>query len=372
MTMRVLMVGTSLDAPGGVASVLRTWREAGLFERMGVHYVATNAGSGAAAKLGSALRAWGACAAAMLLGRAELVHVHTSSFSSFWRKTPVLACALLTGRRLVVSLHGGGFREFYAARGALGRAWIRLVMRRAERFVVLTESWRRWALSVEPRAQVAVIPNTVRLSAAARPGAATPAPAEAAPEGRAPLLFLGRIEQAKGVFVLAQALGRAHAAGARWSLVCGGTGDAPALREALKAAGVPEQAVQLPGWVDGEAKAGLLQRAELFVLPSLVENMPVSMLEAFAHAKPVIASRVGGIPDMMDDGVEGALVPPSDVDALAAALIDAWRHPGDWQRRGESACERFQRDFACDAVIGRVEALYAACLEGTRLEGCTP
>jgi glycosyltransferase involved in cell wall biosynthesis len=367
MSMRVLMVGTSLDAPGGVASVLRTWREAGLFERMGVRYVATNTGRGAVAKLGSALRAWGACAAALLLGRAELVHVHTSSYSSFRRKTPVLALALLSGRPLVVSLHGGGFREFYAARGALGQAWIRLVMRRAERFVVLTESWRRWALSVEPRARVVVIPNTVRLAGAGRPAAEVAAHGE-----RTPLLFLGRLEAAKGVFVLAQALGRAHAAGARWTLVCGGTGDETALREALRASGVPEGSVQLPGWVDGEAKHALLQRAGVLVLPSLIENMPVSLLEAFAHGKPVIASSVGGIPDMVDSGVEGTLVPPSDVDALAAALVDAWQHPDDWRRRGEAARERFQREFACDAVIARVEALYADCLGGTRLEGCTP
>jgi len=361
--MKILMVGTSLDAPGGVAAVLRTWREAGLFERAGIRYVATNDGRGLLGKVWAALRAWGACAAAMLAGRVDLLHVHTSSFSSFWRKTPVLACALLTGRPFVVSLHGGAFREFYAARGPLGRAWIRLVMRRAQRFVVLTESWRRWAVDVEPRAQVCVLPNTV-----------APVPAReavAAPAGtRGPLLFLGRIEEEKGVFTLVAALARAHAAGARWQLACGGTGDVAGMRRAAREAGLPADSVAFHGWVGGEQKAALLAQCELLVLPSLVENMPVSILEAYAHGKPVIASRVGGIPDMVSPGVEGRLVAPGDAQALADALIDAWNVPDEWRRRGEAARERFQREYACEAVIAQVEALYAQCLGAVQLQRC--
>ncbi|MEW6706237.1 MAG: glycosyltransferase family 4 protein [Pseudomonadota bacterium] len=363
--MKVLMVGTSLDAPGGVASVLRTWREAGLFERAQVRYVATNAGRGAAGKLAAALKAWGVCAATMLLGRVALVHVHTSSFSSFWRKTPVLACAMLTGRPFIVSLHGGAFRDFYAARGALGQAWIRLVMRRARRFVVLTESWRRWATAVEPRAQVCVIPNTVL-------PAATPVPSRAAGPGRGALLFLGRIEAEKGIFVLVRALAQAHAAGARWRLVCGGTGDMDAVRNAMHEAGLPREAVEFRGWVGGAEKAALLAECELLVLPSQVENMPVVILEAFAQGKPVIASRVGGVPDMLSQDIEGRLLAPGDTEGLAAALVDAWHEAAAWRQRGEAARERFRRDYACDAVLARVEALYAECLGTAQLQGCAP
>jgi glycosyltransferase involved in cell wall biosynthesis len=361
--MRVLMVGTSLDAPGGVAAVLRTWRDAGLFERAGVRFVATNAGRGLLGKAWAALKAWGTCAAVMLFGRVALVHVHTSSYASFWRKTPVLACALLLGKPLVVSLHGGAFREFYAGRTALGRAWIRLVMRRALRFVVLTESWRRWALDIEPRASVCVIPNTV---------APVRAPTLPRAGGRGPLLFLGRIEAEKGLFVLVQALAQAHEAGAPWQLVCGGTGDVPAVRRAMAQAGLPADAIEFRGWVGGERKAELLERCELLVLPSLIENMPVAVLEAFAHGKPVIATRVGGIPDMVAAGSEGWLVPPGDAGELAGALIDAWRLAHERQARGVAARERFQRDYACEAVVARVEALYAQCLGPARLEGCTP
>jgi glycosyltransferase involved in cell wall biosynthesis len=354
---RVLMVGTALDGHGGVASVLRTWRDAGLFERAGVRYVATNGDRGGAGKVWLALRAWVLCAGLMLNRRVALVHVHTSSYISFWRKSPILALALLTRIPLVVSLHGGAFREFYAGRGTLGRRWIRLVMRRAARFVVLTNEWRMWAGQVEPRTRVAVIPNTVAdLGLKSGDGPGSPS------EVRGPLLFLGRIEHDKGLWILIKALARARAVGANWALVCAGSGDIAGAQVAAKEAGLSDETIRFVGWVDGGVKADWLARCEALVLPSLIENMPVSILEAYAHAKPVIASRVGGIPDMLDDGCEGTLVTAGDVDALAQALIQAWYDGANWRAAGLRARQRFERDYACDAVVTKVSQLYAELL----------
>jgi glycosyltransferase involved in cell wall biosynthesis len=353
----VLMVGTALDGHGGVASVLRTWRDAGLFERASIRYVATNGDRGGAGKAWLALRAWALCAALMLNRRVALIHVHTSSYISFWRKSPILALALLTRIPLVVSLHGGAFREFYAGRGTLGRRWIRLVMRRAARFVVLTNEWRMWVGQVEPRTRVAVIPNTVAdLCLKSGDGLSSPA------QARGPLLFLGRIEHDKGLWILIKALARAHAADAHWVLVCAGSGDIAGAQAAARDAGLADDAIRFVGWVDGGVKADWLARCEALVLPSLIENMPVSILEAYAQAKPVIASRVGGIPDMLSDGCEGTLVAAGDVDALAQALIQAWHGGATWRAAGLRARQRFERDYACDAVVAQVEQLYAELL----------
>jgi glycosyltransferase involved in cell wall biosynthesis len=346
------MVATSSQARGGVASVLATWREAGLFERAGVRHLPTSVPGGRWRKLAIALQAWFACLRALLVAEPPIVHVHLSSFVSFWRKTPFLALTLLRGAPLVVSLHGGAFREFYAARGALVQAWIRLVMRRAWRFLVLTEQWRRWALQVEPRARVEVLPNTV-----AEPDPGLPSVA-VEPDC---LLFLGRVERDKGVFVLLDALARAHAAGAGWRLVCAGTGDVAAARAAAARAGLADEAVRFVGWVDGAAKSAWLARCAALVLPSLIENMPVVLLEAYAHAKPVIATRVGGIPDMLTDGCEGWLVEPGDAGELALALIAAWQRDG-LPAMGRAARERFTAQYARERVVARVEALYAQCL----------
>src|SRR5438445_1020901 len=109
MPVRVLIVATALDGRGGVATVLRTWQASGLFERARVRHVATNAEGGVLWKAWVALRAWLVCAGLITAGRVALVHIHTSSFASFWRKTPLLALALMHRMPLVVSLHGGAF-----------------------------------------------------------------------------------------------------------------------------------------------------------------------------------------------------------------------------------------------------------------------
>jgi glycosyltransferase involved in cell wall biosynthesis len=358
------MVGTSLDARGGVASVLRTWRDAGLFDRVGVRSVATNLAQGSAIqKAFSAARCWLLCAALIVGRRVSLVHVHTSSYVSFWRKTPIFAIALATATPLVVSLHGGAFREFYAARGPLGQGWIRLVMRRSARFVVLTEEWRRWASTIEPKTRVVVIPNTVADHAA--PGNQPPEFASTRAE-RGPLLFLGRIEPQKGLWILIDALAQAHAQGARWTLVCAGSGDIEGARSHASMQGLGEEAIRFVGWIDDDDKAVWLSTCEALVLPSLIENMPVSILEAYAHRRPVIATRVGGVPDMVTDGVEGLLVDPGQASPLTAALVKAWRENATFKVSGAKARARFERDYACAPVLARVEAMYAQVLATRR------
>lgn len=352
--MRVLMVATHLAGRGGVASVLRTWRDHGLFARNGVRFVPTNVDGSALAKALRALLAWARCALVMALGGVDLVHVHTSSYASFWRKSPILATALILRRPLIVSLHGGGFREFYAARGALGRAWIRLVMRRARRFVVLTSSWQKWVEEVEPSARVCVIPNPVPELAAQTPMLFSPTPVA---------LFLGRVEREKGVDVLIEAIAFARRRGANWCLVCAGTGHIERMRLYAKELGLLESDVRFVGWVDGEAKRQLLENCSVLVLPSLIENMPVVILEAFAHGRPVIASRVGGIPDIVADGTDGLLVEAGSSEQLSDALVNCYEQPALLQAMGTRARSKAEREYAPDLVLASVEVLYRECIE---------
>ena len=357
------MMGTRLDGRGGVASVLRTWQQFGLMERWNVQYIATNGPGGPLRKLWLASLAWLKCAWLISSGQVRLVHVHTSSYSSFWRKSPVFAIALALRRPLIISLHGGAFRVFYAAQGGLGRAWIRLVMRRARYFIVLTNGWKHWIETTEARSRVVVIPNpTPEL-----PDLCVPASAlqEATSDGSSAmplLLFLGRVEQEKGILVLLEALAEARRRGATWQLVCGGTGDIEFARARADALGLSEADVRFVGWIDGETKRGWLQRCDMLVLPSFTENMPMVLLEAFGYAKPVVATSVGGIPDMILDGVDGFLCPPGDSDSLAKILVNALRADVDLKRMGTAGREKADAQYAPAYVIGQIEALYSQLL----------
>lgn len=333
-------------------------------ERWRVLYLATNGPGGKAKKALLGLRAWSTCAWLIIARRIDLVHVHTASFSSFWRKSPVFAMAIATGTPLVVSLHGGAFRDFYAARGAIGKAWIRLVLRRADRFVVLTRTWKRWAEATEGRVRAIVIPNPVP----EMPNLEShePARSQAArdlPDDAPVLLYLGRIEHEKGIFVLLDALAEARRCGADWRLICGGSGDIEIAQQHAHKVGLTDDCVRFLGWIDGDVKRDLLRRCDMLVLPSFAENMPVVLLEAFAYGKPVAASSVGGVPDMVIDGQDGFLFPPGDSHALAGILLAALQPNVDLERMGTSAREKAAALYAPRDVLRQVEAMYAQLLE---------
>jgi glycosyltransferase involved in cell wall biosynthesis len=97
---------------------------------------------------------------------------------------------------------------------------------------------------------------------------------------------------------------------------------------------------------------------DVAVLPSLREAQGISLLEAMARRVPVVASAVGGIPEVVTDGVDGLLVPPADRAALASALTRLLTDDGLRRRLGEAGYRTVAERFSIDAQVRRVEALY--------------
>jgi glycosyltransferase involved in cell wall biosynthesis len=176
------------------------------------------------------------------------------------------------------------------------------------------------------------------------------------------LLFLGRIETEKGVFVLLEALARARAAGAGWRLVCGGLGDLRRARAAARSFGLSDSDAQFVGWVDGDEKRRLLQSCALLVLPSFIENMPVVVLEAFAYGKPVIATQVGGLLDLVTPGSDGFLVQARDAEALGEVLKESYGDDARLAQMGASARRKVEACYTPAKVLAEVDALYRECL----------
>jgi len=163
-------------------------------------------------------------------------------------------------------------------------------------------------------------------------------------------------------FILLRAQLPEHAQRLKLSIV----GDGPLLaqvREQVAAAGITD-AVWLPG-----ARADIaevLQTFTVFVLPSFAEGTPVSMLEAMASSLPVVASKVGGIPEVVVEGEHGMLVPPGDVTALAGALARYVQAPELARRHGMAARERIERGFSMHAMLAAYAALYDSLLQHKR------
>jgi len=141
------------------------------------------------------------------------------------------------------------------------------------------------------------------------------------------VVFAGRLAGVKGVPILLEALTLVRTAHPDVHLTLVGDGPMRTQVEAQVAALDLTSHVDITGYLPPEAVAERLATADLFVLPSFAEGLPVVLMEALAAGVPVIATQIAGVPELVQDGVTGRLVPPGNVGALATAMSDTLRDP---------------------------------------------
>lgn len=287
--------------------------------------------------------------------RAVLADVHAVSDRSLLSHAAVLFGARLAGRPALLRIHGGDFDRVFERSGGAQRRLIRFILRSATRVVVLSEGWRARVLAIEPRAAVEVVPNSVDCRSLEALSQRPERPCRR-------ILFLANFCERKGHFDALQALARLAGEFPDAMLALGGEDRDPGTRERLEheaqRLGLAPN-VEFLGIVFGESKNRALRDADILILPSHTENMPVSVIEGMAAGLPVIATRVGAVGEMLEDGVTGFVIEPRDAAALADRLARLMRDPALARRLGRAA-QRFARDtWDADVVARRNLALYA-------------
>ena len=240
-----------------------------------------------------------------------IAHIHTCSGLTFFLDGSLMLLARLRGVPAVLHIHGAQFEQFLDKLPRLMRYLARWLARRASAVVVLSQEWKQKLAGRLPEARLMIIPN----------GVAEPPPEFAAHKpGEIMILFLGNLSQRKGVWdlipVMANLDPRCHL------VLVGGEEDpgiSAALESEMRRLGVAAR-VHLAGPAAGEEKYRWLNAADIFVLPSYAEGVPISMLEAMAAGLPVIVTPVGGIGSVITDDENGVLVQPGNREQLRNAI----------------------------------------------------
>jgi glycosyltransferase involved in cell wall biosynthesis len=351
---RILMLGTAPEGHGGVAALVAVLRDGGLFDSASVRYVSTHREGSLPSRLAAAASGFRQAIQACLWRRPAIVHAHAASHGSFARKSLLLWLARCAGCQTIFHLHGGGFRQFATVTSnALQRRWIRHTLERSSLVIALTEGWAGFLRSFAPCARVTVMPNAVPLP---QLGAGRAEP------GR--VLFLRRVEAAKGVAELLDAAALLALRFPHLHLVLAGSGELEAWRRAACARGIGGR-VEFTGWLDAAAREEQMARAAVVCLPSHAEGLPMALLEAMAAGKAVVASAVGGIPEAVQDGQNGLLVPPHDAAALAAALERILQDARLQGELGDRARARVAQHYSTQVICSQLTAIYND-LAGTR------
>jgi glycosyltransferase involved in cell wall biosynthesis len=242
------------------------------------------------------------------------------------------------------------------------RPWIRLLNRgianRQHRIVGISHWVSDFVRRVEGIGREKVVTIHYGLDDLATPGADRSFLKEkyGIPDGRRLLITLGRLTEQKGQIHLIRALPKIVDRFPDVLLVMMGEGD---LRETYRSEigrlGLTE-AVRMLGYVSPPGP--VLRCGEMFVHPSLWEGFGLVLLEAMAYRIPIVASRVSAIPEIVEDGKTGLLVPPGDSEALADAVIRLLDRPEEGRTMGKKGRDRLEAEFSVKKMVMETERLY--------------
>ena len=288
-------------------------------------------------------------------GRIDLLHLNVASNGSFKRKSLIAGFARFLQIPYVVHLHGGLFREFYSNSSEGRQSDIRKLFERAAGVIVLGSPWRDFVLSIAPGADIHILPNATRaLTAGNRDGKTIE------------IAFLGRIGPKKGTQDLLAAAARISAT-VPWRLTLAGDGEVDEARQQVSALGLGDR-VSLPGWLGEAASENLLERADIVVLPSYIENLPLSVIEGMGAGAAVVATPVGAVTDILTNEVNGLIVQPGDVEGLAAALDRLIGDPELRDRLGENARSTHREMLDIRSYLPRLAVIWKEALANASLD----
>jgi glycosyltransferase involved in cell wall biosynthesis/peptidoglycan/xylan/chitin deacetylase (PgdA/CDA1 family) len=331
------MIGMHLTRTrGGISTLVSDLLGSSLSDEFRITYLASQADElGKAGKLvlamSSAFRAAWYC----LWRRPDLVYIHVGSNASLYREGLMILLAKAFRRKVVTHFHAGDVDLYYRKQPRLGRMLIRAALDVSDRMIAVSAESAAKIRAISACEHVVVIPNGIDPSRFLRKSEAGGVPLK--------ILFVGAAGKLKGERDLLHALSILRRLGVpvRASLIGFG---AERLRHDCAALGIQDMIDHL-GPVPAAEMPERYSAADVFVLPTYAEAMPMSVLEAMASSLPVITTPVGGIPEILAGSECGHLVPAGDVSALAGKIAELAGDAEHRRRLGENARRRVTEHF---------------------------
>jgi glycosyltransferase involved in cell wall biosynthesis len=294
-------------------------------------------------------------------GSYELVHIHSAD-PSFPGTLIFMILAQLARTKVVLHMHGTDWDDFYERASPITQLSIRWGLLLPDRVAVLYTLWADRIRQLVPKADVCVVGNLVRRQ---EPPDASVIRAMRERLGlereHFVVLTVGSVGWRKGSFEILKAVPQIVSEDdvVRFVLVGGeeASGQAASLRSVVERQGLGKWVI-FTGETERENIPVFMGLADMFLLPSFIEGMPISIIEAMQWGVPVIATRVAAIPDMIEDGVSGLLIHPGKPDEIASAVLRVRRDSTLRQQLSRSGKKVFGDRFEFSRGIERIRRLY--------------
>lgn len=342
MKSKVIVVSTK--ANGGIKTVVDSYSKSKLSESYDFVYIFSHHGGNKLIDIIIYIKALIALLFNLVSGH-KVYHLHMSMRGSFVRKYIMTKLIQLFSAKVIIHLHGSEFKNYYNSSSERLRSRIKDLFETAERTIVLSESWKSFILSIAPNSRVTVVNNFVE--------EIQQQPIERSNE--ITFLFMGNVGSRKGAFELIEAFCKLQVDVPVKLIMCG-DGDLDRAR-ALINANSAERKIELVGWVDAAERSKYYSIADVVILPSHNEGLPMTILEAMSCKKVVIATPVGGIPEVIENGVNGILVEPGNIESIIDGMKYAIGVVNDSNFRN-LAYDSYKRRFSPDTIVPQIDTIY--------------
>jgi glycosyltransferase involved in cell wall biosynthesis len=358
----ILILGTSLQIVSGISTHLQQLFQSPLNQKFQYEHFETG-GQGKneslLRKLKRLLLSPLQLAIFILQAKPDLLHLNTSMDSkAFCRDAVYLLVAKILRRKVIYQIHGGKLPQEFGKADFLFQKFLKLILTLPEAVVVLSEQELQAYRNLLLHQRIELIPNAIELT-----------PYSAATEKQfnsqeLKLVYLGALTESKGILETLEAMASLKAeakfVGIKYFIAGNGKME-QRLRQKVEQLGLQEF-VEFTGSIFGQDKISFWLSAHLFIFPSYNEGLPYTLLESIASGTPVITTPVGGIRDVIQDGVHGIMVKPKDSGEIASAISRLIHQPDLLKKMSLKCIERSRENYGVVRMSGQFAVLYESFL----------
>lgn len=343
---RVLMIGPGRNVMGGISTVVNSYFDLRLNERVELRYIASMEDGNKIKKLWVASKAY--LEFRKCLKDFDIVHVHMAAQASFTRKGIFIRLAKKAGKKIIIHQHAADFDDyFFKQSDELKRQQIKEVFAMADRVIVLSEEWADFfGKHVCDEKKIAIVHNGVVIPNY-----------EKTDYTDQNVLFLGRLGERKGAYDLLKVIPDVLKRIPNARFFFGGDGEVERCKELAEKTGIADN-VSFLGWIRDTEKEEYLKKCSTFVLPSYHEGMPMSVLESMSYGLATISTNAGGIPQIISQGIDGYRVEAGDLKELETTLVRVLISSNEKRILGQAARKKIVEKFNAERNIDLLCTLY--------------
>ena len=363
---KVLLAGHLPPPIGGIAAYYQSLLGSSLDEKVNLQFVQTSthkrdlsqSGRATVSNFVSAARDCFRFFGAILSQRPHICHIGTAFGLSFVKHSICVFIARVFGSRVLLHPHCS-LSALYSDRSAWWRWYFRRVLLLTNGMIGLSREWKQ-VLQIIPGSRVYLLQNAINLApfqSIAQDRFENPMR-----DGDVDILYLGYLGRAKGSLDLVDATQHIDCKGSKIFFDLVGDelspGELDHIHQKIDAAKL-SKVVKIHPPVSGAKKLFYFRDADIFVYPSYSEGLPIAVIEAMASGLPIVASNIGGLPDLVREGVNGILVEPGRADLLATALLKIAINPQLRHSMGEKSAQIAIEEYDIEQHVLQLVSIYA-------------